>query len=129
VASPQPSVTPMTPPTTASAIASIKNWISTSARLAPTALRSPISRVRSVTLTSMMFMMPMPPTSRLMAAIAPRKDRQRAQDVAKDRDQVVLADDAEVVLVEILDAAPLAHQLRDLLPAPVGILSASSTEA
>ena len=31
----------------------------------------PISRVRSVTDTSMMFMMPMPPTSRLTAATAP----------------------------------------------------------
>ena len=30
---------------------------------APTAMRRPISRVRSVTETSMMFMMPMPPTS------------------------------------------------------------------
>jgi hypothetical protein len=30
---------------------------------APTAMRTPISRVRSVTLTSMMFMIPMPPTS------------------------------------------------------------------
>ena len=34
-----------------------------SRRFAPTALRTPISRVRSVTETSMMFMMPMPPTS------------------------------------------------------------------
>ena len=34
-------------------------------RVAPSALRTPISRVRSVTDTSMMFMMPMPPTSRL----------------------------------------------------------------
>ena len=30
---------------------------------APTALRMPISRVLSETLTSMMFMIPMPPTS------------------------------------------------------------------
>ena len=30
----------------------------------------PISRVRSVTETSMMFIMPMPPTSREMAAMA-----------------------------------------------------------
>ncbi len=37
---------------------------------APTAMRSPISRVRSVTLTSMMFMMPMPPTTRLTPATA-----------------------------------------------------------
>ena len=31
---------------------------------APIALRTPISRVRSVTLTSMMFITPMPPTSK-----------------------------------------------------------------
>ena len=32
----------------------------------------PISRVRSVTVASMMFMMPMPPTMSEMAAIVPR---------------------------------------------------------
>ena len=37
--------------------------------LAPTAMRTPISRVRSVTLTSMMFMIPMPPTSSDTAAM------------------------------------------------------------
>ncbi len=36
--------------------------------LAPRAMRSPISRVRSVTLTSMMFMIPMPPTRSETAA-------------------------------------------------------------
>ena len=40
--------------------------------LAPSALRMPISRVRSVTDTIIMFIMPMPPTSREMAAIAVR---------------------------------------------------------
>ena len=40
--------------------------------LAPRALRIPISRVRSVTETSMMFIMPMPPTSREMPAMAAR---------------------------------------------------------
>ena len=39
--------------------------------LAPMALRMPISRVRSVTVTSMMFMTPMPPTRREIAATAP----------------------------------------------------------
>ena len=53
-------------------VASIKNCVSTSRRLAPTALRSPISRVRSVTLTSMIFIMPMPPTSSEMPATAAR---------------------------------------------------------
>ena len=38
--------------------------------LAPIAMRRPISRVRSVTLTSMMFMMPMPPTSSETPAMA-----------------------------------------------------------
>ena len=38
---------------------------------APMAMRMPISRVRSVTETSMMFMMPMPPTSKDTEAMAP----------------------------------------------------------
>ena len=37
--------------------------------VAPRALRVPISRVRSVTDTSMMFITPMPPTSREMPAM------------------------------------------------------------
>ena len=40
-------------------------------RLAPSARRMPISRVRSVTLASMMFMMPIPPTNSEIAAIKP----------------------------------------------------------
>ena len=36
---------------------------------APSALRSPISRIRSVTDTSMMFITPMPPTSSEMTAM------------------------------------------------------------
>ena len=40
---------------------------------APVAMRMPISRVRSVTLTSMMFMTPMPPTSSEIAAIEPSR--------------------------------------------------------
>ena len=42
-----------------------------SERRAPIALRMPISRVRSVTLTSMMFITPMPPTSSEIAATSP----------------------------------------------------------
>ena len=41
---------------------------------APIALRSPISRVRSVTVTSMMFMTPMPPTSREIPATAASRE-------------------------------------------------------
>ena len=39
-------------------------------RVAPTALRIPISWIRCVTLASMMFMIPMPPTRSEIAAIA-----------------------------------------------------------
>ncbi len=42
-----------------------------SRRRAPIALRMPISRVRSVTLTSMMFITPIPPTSSEIAATSP----------------------------------------------------------
>ena len=42
------------------------------AALAPSARRIPISRVRSVTVASMMFMMPMPPTKSEIEAIVPK---------------------------------------------------------
>ena len=42
----------------------------TSIRRAPMARRMPISRVRSITLASMMFMIPMPPTSSEIDAMA-----------------------------------------------------------
>ena len=53
-----------------SVVASMRNWLRMSRGRAPTASRRPISRVRSVTETSMMFMMPMPPTSSETAATA-----------------------------------------------------------
>src|SRR6185369_15228294 len=58
----KPMTTPPTPPALQSSTASIRNWLRMLAIGAPSALRSPISRVRSVTATSMMFMMPMPAT-------------------------------------------------------------------
>ena len=51
--------------------ASIRNWLSTIERGAPMALRRPISRVRSVTVTNMMFITPMAPTSNETAATHP----------------------------------------------------------
>ena len=49
-------------------MASVRNWRRMSFGSAPTAMRRPISRVRSVTETSMMFMMPTPPTTREIMA-------------------------------------------------------------
>ena len=64
---------PTSPPADESTTASTRNWLKMSMPRAPTARRTPISRVRSVTDTSMMFMMPMPPTSSEMAATPSKK--------------------------------------------------------
>ncbi len=50
------------PPSRQIVAASVRNCISMVRRLAPMALRMPISFVRSATDTNMMFMIPMPPT-------------------------------------------------------------------
>src|SRR5437899_1857443 len=65
---PKPVNTPSAPPMAVTAIASIKNCVSISFCRAPTALRIPISFVRSVTETSMMFITTMPPTTSEIAA-------------------------------------------------------------
>ncbi len=67
-ATPNPVNTPKTPPIAVTITASIRNWVRMSLWRAPTALRIPISLVRSVTDTNMMFMTTMPPTTSEMAA-------------------------------------------------------------
>ena len=52
--------------------ASTRNCTLMSRLLAPMALRRPISRVRSVTVVSIMFMIPMPPTISEIPAMAAR---------------------------------------------------------
>ena len=70
---PTPSNTPMIPPVTDKRIASMRNWFRMSMPLAPTLIRRPISRVRSVTDTYIMFIIPIPPTSKEMPATLPSK--------------------------------------------------------
>ena len=62
---------PMRPPRSDRVRASTRNWARMSRPRAPMALRMPISRVRSRTETSMMFMIPMPPTISEIEAIPP----------------------------------------------------------
>ena len=57
-----PRTMPMTPPSEVRNTASSRNCQRISRRRAPSALRTPISRVRSVTLMVMMAITPMPPT-------------------------------------------------------------------
>src|SRR5204863_90994 len=56
-----PATIPKVAPTVAMAVDSARNWRNTSARRAPSDFRSPISRVRSATAMSMMFMITIPP--------------------------------------------------------------------
>src|SRR5690349_14312453 len=67
-ASPNPVATPIAPPIAVTVTASIKNCVRISLRRAPIALRIPISLVRSVTETSMMFITTIPPTTSEIAA-------------------------------------------------------------
>jgi hypothetical protein len=75
IPTPMPSATPRTPPIAVTTIASDRNCERMSRCRAPVAIRTPISRVRSVTETSMMFMTPMPPTSSAMPPIEASKSR------------------------------------------------------
>ena len=65
-------------------------------RRAPIALRMPISRVRSVTVTSMMFMTPIPPTSSEIAATAAEQHGERGCVELVVCEQRRLVEDAEV---------------------------------
>ena len=59
----KPRPVPQMPPKVESVIDSVRICQRMSRRLAPSDLRRPISRVRSLTTISMMFMMTMPPTT------------------------------------------------------------------
>ena len=70
-----PSKEPMIPPLKVKITASVKNWLIIIFFLAPKAFLKPISRVRSVTVTNIIFMIPIPPTKREMAAIPDKRER------------------------------------------------------
>ena len=61
---------PAMPPTTLTTTASARNCMTMTCALAPSALRVPISRVRSVTLTSMMFIRAIEAPKSVMSAIS-----------------------------------------------------------
>ena len=82
---------------------------------APTAMRMPISRVRSVTLTSMMFMMPTPPTISEMPATEAIIIPQRADDDAEHVGDLGHVADDEVVGLAGMNMVPLGQKLRDFV--------------
>src|SRR5579864_9510629 len=85
-------ITPIAPPTADITAASIRNCNRISLRCAPMALRIPISRVRSVTVASITFMITTPPITRntettptIAVAITPVKLFHSCMSVAESR--------------------------------------------
>src|ERR1019366_6230744 len=68
-----PASAPQIPPINEITIDSIRNWVSMTPFGAPIALRMPISRVRSGTGTSIMFITPIAPTRSDTAATQPKR--------------------------------------------------------
>ena len=110
----RPTAMPIRPPRPDSVSASMRNWARMSRRRAPTALRMPISRVRSRTETSMMFMIPMPPTISEIEAMPAEQQRQRAADRVGGLEQLRLVEDREVVVVGRGEAVARPQERRDL---------------
>ena len=77
---------------------------------APTAMRRPISRVRSVTETSMMFMMPMPPTSSETEATAASSMASTLRRFLLRLEHLGQVAHVEVVFLAGLQAVALAQQ-------------------
>ena len=69
----KPTTTPNNPPISDRTKASVKNCNLISQAFAPIAILIPISRVRSVTDTNIIFIIPIPPTKSDIEAIAPSK--------------------------------------------------------
>src|SRR5574341_2000097 len=76
-----PNKIPNKPPKSDKTNASIKNWDKMSPLLAPIAILIPISLVLSVTETSMIFMIPIPPTIKETKAI-PAKSKEKVREVS-----------------------------------------------
>ena len=92
------------------------------------AMRMPISRVRSVTETSMMFMMPMPPTISEMLAIDASRDGEQARVLVGQIGDLGQVAHEEVVVLSGADAVAVAQQGCDLrLRRVAGVLRAAET--
>src|ERR1700722_5969474 len=110
----------MAPPVTERVSASMRNCVMMLPGFAPSAMRRPISRVRSVTLTSMMFMMPMPPTKSDTAATLGRGGDTGEQGghglgaLLSGTRQLGHVADLEVILVVGAESVAVAEERRDL---------------
>ena len=97
------------PPMELRTTASSRNCVRMCRLLAPTAMRMPISRVRSVTDTSMMFIMPMPPTSSEIPGDTAEQDRHHPRRALRRFGDVRRIAHREVIVATIGDAVALAR--------------------
>ena len=81
---------------------------------APIAIRMPISRVRSVTETSMMFMIPMPPTTSETAATPPSSRSSSGVTPVTVSSRLVVVADREVVGLRCLELVARPQQVGDV---------------
>ena len=105
---------PMMPPIRERVSASMMNWSRMSQVFAPMAMRMPISRVRSVTDTSMMFMIPMPPTRSETEAMAPSSRVITFVDCSAACMIWVRFRTREIIVLLLADVVPLPEQFRYL---------------
>ena len=82
---------------------------------APRARRTPISRVRSTTATSMMFMITMPPTPSDTEAISSDRMKAAARDLPPELLQALGGDDAEGIGGAEVGVAQRAHHRAHLV--------------
>jgi len=121
---PIPRMIPRTPPIKVSVAASTRNCHKTSRRVAPIALRKPISRVRLVTDTIMIAITPIPPTRSAMleSTSITKKHRALLRDDALD-DELRAADPDSAADGELRSAEQLVRyveaQHRDQPPLPL----------
>ena len=85
------------------------NWVRMSRFCAPMALRMPISRVRSVTETSMMFMIPTPAASSAMELTSSTPEPEIQREIVELLDERIVGEVGEVVFCAGRDIARRAQ--------------------
>ena len=86
--------------------------------VAPRALRTPISRVRSVTLTSMMFITPIPPSDKRHQGDGAEEESHHAEDALRELGAVERVPDKERLFIVWLEVMLPAEDLVNLVHAP-----------
>ncbi len=110
-----PRNTPITPPSALRVTASVRNCSRMLLRLAPMALRTPISRVRSVTETSMIFITPIPPTNEPDRGHREHQHENQVADFVPEIEKIVGSEDGEIIGLVVAQAALAAEQVADFL--------------